>query len=210
MATTYSPPARVARCTVSTCMPTVAAERVLLAGCDGKLHAVNVNNGELVGTVDIGGPTGSTPAVHGNHAFFGTEQGVFFAISATDISVLWEFRDAGRRLGIRTAAAVDESSIVFSNQGRSVYALNPQSGEAIWQDTLRGRMESSPVIIGERVFLATSRGRLISKQLADGETGWEYDAGGAFYGSPAAVDNHLVIGNEDGTLYCFGRAAATR
>jgi outer membrane protein assembly factor BamB len=33
---------------------------------------------------------------------------------------------------------------------------------------------------------------------------WEYDAGGGFTASPVVVDNRLIIGNSDGTLYCFG------
>jgi hypothetical protein len=38
---------------------------------------------------------------------------------------------------------------------------------------------------------------------------WEYDAGGSFVASPAIVDNKIVIGNTDGTLYCFGAKEQT-
>ena len=37
-----------------------------------------------------------------------------------------------------------------------------------------------------------------------GKKVWEYEAGGDFTASPAVADGRLVIGNTDGTLYCFG------
>ena len=43
----------------------------------------------------------------------------------------------------------------------------------------------------------------------DGEVKWEYDAGGGFTASPAVVDGRIIIGNTDGTLYCFGHKGQT-
>jgi outer membrane protein assembly factor BamB len=34
--------------------------------------------------------------------------------------------------------------------------------------------------------------------------GWTFDAGAGFDASPAVAGGRLVIGDEDGTLYCFG------
>ena len=192
------------------CMPTIAAGRILLAGCDGQLHAVDVDTGQQVGTLDIGGPTGSTPAVFEGKAYFGIEDGVFYCIAVDAMSILWRFQDPQRRLGIRTAAAVNTSHVVFANQGRTVYALDAQTGAEVWQEKFRTRLESSPLIVGDRLVLATVKGQLVIKQLSSGRNEWEFDAGGAFYGSPAIVKNHLVLGNEDGTVYCFGQAAPGR
>ena len=58
-----------------------------------------------------------------------------------------------------------------------------------------------------RVFVGSADGRLYA--LGSGKTGekvWEYEAGGDFAGSPAVAAGRLVIGNDDGTLYCFGEA----
>ena len=32
----------------------------------------------------------------------------------------------------------------------------------------------------------------------------DFDAGGGFTASPAVVDGRIILGNTDGTLYCFG------
>ncbi|HEY1065573.1 MAG TPA: PQQ-binding-like beta-propeller repeat protein, partial [Pirellulales bacterium] len=68
----------------------------------------------------------------------------------------------------------------------------------------KGRIDGSPVIVGDRAYIGSDDGRLYGLSVATGEKVWEYEAGGKFASSPAVVDGRLVIGNDDGKLYCFG------
>ena len=63
------------------CTPTISGGRAMLAGCDSRLHLIDVTNGKEVDSVPIDGPTGSTPAMHNERVYFGTEGGTFFAIN---------------------------------------------------------------------------------------------------------------------------------
>jgi outer membrane protein assembly factor BamB len=191
------------------CSPTIAGGRVMLAGCDSLLHIINVADGKETHSVEIDGPTGSTPAMLGERVYFGTEGGTFFAIDVPADeekapAVAWTFRDKKRGQPIRSAAAVTESIIVYGSQGKAIYGLDPATHEPKWQVSTRSRVESSPVIAGDRAIAATSAGKLYLLDLATGEAKWEYDAGGGFNASPAVVDGRIIIGNTDGTLYCFG------
>ena len=71
------------------CSPTVARGKVLLAGCDGKLHILNAASGESVAAVAIDGPTGTTPAAWGSKVCFGSEGGVFWGIDVDTAQVAW-------------------------------------------------------------------------------------------------------------------------
>ncbi|TWT43262.1 outer membrane protein assembly factor BamB family protein [Botrimarina hoheduenensis] len=189
------------------CAPTVVAGHALLAGCDGKLHTVELQNGTQAGFTEIGGPTGCTAAVRDGVAYFGTEAGVFYAIDANDPqkpAVAWTFSDPRRRQGIRTAAAVGVSTTVFGNQAKAVYALASRQGERLWVKTLKSRLEAAPLIVGDRVLLATSRGRLLLLDLATGEEAWQYEAGGGFLADPAAADGRVIVASTDGVVYCLG------
>ena len=62
------------------CAPTIVDNRAFLAGCDGRLHIIDIDKGKPVDHVNIDAPTGVTPAVLNDHVFFGTEAGVFFGI----------------------------------------------------------------------------------------------------------------------------------
>ncbi|MCE9529310.1 MAG: PQQ-like beta-propeller repeat protein, partial [Planctomycetales bacterium] len=44
------------------CTPTVVGDRAFVAGCDSRLHIIDLNKGEAASSVEIGSPTGITPA----------------------------------------------------------------------------------------------------------------------------------------------------
>ncbi len=186
------------------CWPTVVDGRVLLAGCDERVHAVDVTNGKEVAGVDIDGPTGATPAMFNGNALFGTEQGSFYAINSKSMEIVWRHVDPGNIDAIHTAAAVDDRVAVYGTQGKQVYALKPATGEVAWTFPVRSHVESSPVIAGDSAFLATKRGMIHRVDVNGGKELWNYEAGGNFQASFAIADGKLVIGNTDGTLYCFG------
>ncbi len=191
------------------CTPTIAGGQVVLAGCDARLHVINASDGKEVDTVEIDGPTGSTPAMHGEQVYFGTESGTFFAINISTAggkkpAVVWSHKDPQRSQSIRAAAAITDQIVVYGSQNKTVYCLDPASGNQKWKFPTRSRVESSPVIAGSRVVAANAQGKMYLLDIANGEVKWEFDAGGGFTASPAVVDGRIIIGNTDGTLYCFG------
>ncbi len=186
------------------CWPTVVEGRVLLAGCDQRFHAIDITTGKEASGLDIDAQTGSTPAVMDGNVFFGTEEGTFYSIAAKTMKVRWQYRDPKHGQPIRVAAAVERRCVIFPNQGKLVTALNPEDSSPLWTFSVRSRVESSPVIAGDLVFLPTKRGRLYAVDIVSGKEKWQYQAGGTFLASPAVSEGKLVIGNEDGTLYCFG------
>ena len=125
-------------------------------------------------------------------------------------TVAWTYRDPQRSQPIRAAAAVDEQVVVYGSQGKAIYGLDPANGDEKWKLPTRSRVESSPVIAGNRVIAATTAGKMYLLDAATGEVKWENDAGGSFTASPAVVDGQIILGNADGTLYCFGAQATMR
>jgi len=65
-------------------------------------------------------------------------------------------------------------------------------------------VESSPLITGNRVFIGSNDGLLYELDLVSGKKTWDFTAGAPLSASPAASQGFLVIGSQDGTLYCFG------
>jgi outer membrane protein assembly factor BamB len=187
------------------CWPTVVDGRVLLAGCDERVHAVDIATGKEVNGVDIDGPTGATPAIHDGRALFGTEQGSFYAIDTSKLEITWRHSDPEYTNAVHSAAAVDSRIVAYGTQGKKFIALKPATGEVAWTFPVRSYVESSPVIAGDSVFLATKRGMLHRVDVATGKELWSYEAGGDFQASFAIANEKILIGNTDGTLYCFGK-----
>jgi outer membrane protein assembly factor BamB len=176
---------------------------VLVAGCDGKLHLVDVKTGEGKEDVDIGGPADGMPAVLGDRVFFCTAGGAFHAMTIKPLAPVWQFQH-GRQGEEIHAAAVTDNVVVLGTHDKRVVALDPATGDLEWEFSVRSRVESSPVIAGNLTFFATNRGRLHAVDLESGKETWQTDVGGTFKASPAVSNGRVVIGNTDGALYCLG------
>jgi outer membrane protein assembly factor BamB len=54
------------------------------------------------------------------------------------------------------------------------------------------------------VYVGSSDGKLYVLDAATGQKRWEFDAGKAITASPAIAAGRIVIGAQDGRIYCFG------
>ncbi len=188
------------------CSPTVAGDRTFLGGCDGQLHVVDLKTGEAVGkTLELGGPTGSTPSVVGEKAFLPIMDGVVLAFDWKAEKELWQYMDDERPQEYRNSAAVTGDLIVLSSQFKQVDAISTATGKLKWRHTLRRRADASPVIAGKDVWIAATDGRLIRLELDNGtEEKWSYEIRGSFLAGPAIAGQELFIADDDGVVRCFG------
>jgi outer membrane protein assembly factor BamB len=185
------------------CTATLAEDRCFLAGCDGFMHAVSVKDGTEIGVVEIGSPTGCTPAVLGDNVYFGTEQGDFYSVNWKTMKVNWKFADPDGVTSIRGSAAVTKNQIVYGARNRKLYSLDPATGKPLWTVTLKARIDGSPVIAGDRVYVGSTDGRLTILDLKNGTELWQKQLDGSILGSPAIADGHLVVATERGVVYCL-------
>lgn len=204
--------------------PTVAAGRALVAGCDGRLHVIDVERGVETAAVAIDGPTGTTPAAIGPLACFGSEGGIVWGIDAAAGSVRWQSAANAGGPAYRSSAAIGGRDgrwlAIVGSRGRAVEAFSVADGRMVWRVPTRGRVDGSPAIF--RVTAPGDRGETIEAAIvgdaagtvrllacANGERLWEFDAGGGFPASAAVADSSVVLPNEDGTIWCF-RGASER
>ena len=92
---------------------------------------------------------------------------------------------------------------------KKLYAFDPQSGRRLWEFSTRGMVDSSPVVVGNRVFFGSQDGRIYGLDRRSGKEVWRYEAGGKIVASPAVAGGRLVIGSDSGHLYCFGGPSST-
>lgn len=185
------------------CGVTIVDNRAFVAGCDGGLHILELDNGKELSSVDIQSPTGATPAVMGDTVFVGTEAAGFLAIDWKDSKVKWKVEAEGSA-SIRSSPAVTIGHVVFGAQDRTVYSIDPENGKQNWSKTLKNKVDSSPVIVGKRVFVGSTDGRFYALDLANGEIKWEKQLNGGIIGSPAVAFRRLVVATGRGVVYCLG------
>lgn len=184
---------------------TVGEGKAFLAGCDGRFRLIDLKTGTESGSVEMGSPTCSTPAVSNGKAVVGTEQAEFICVDLKKVSAKWGFADKDGPASIRGAAAVKGNQVIFGARNRQVYSVNLETGKLQWTRTLRGKIDSSPVIVGDRVFVGGGDGRLYILSLKDGEELWTKQLKGPLYSSPAVGFEKLVIATDRGVVYCLGK-----
>ena len=75
----------------------------------------------------------------------------------------------------------------------------------VWTFPTKGRIDSSPVIAGPRLYIGSSDGNLYVLNVKDGKLVQQMELGRSVTASPAISDGRLIIGTTDHWLYCLGK-----
>lgn len=89
--------------------------------------------------------------------------------------------------------------------GNSIFSYNLIRGEIRWGRNVRW-VESSPVLSGENIFVASVDGSIFKLNVRDGVIVWKSglkNRYASFYTSPAVSDGKLFVGSTDGIMYAF-------
>ncbi|HEY7423987.1 MAG TPA: PQQ-binding-like beta-propeller repeat protein [Gemmataceae bacterium] len=184
--------------------PAVAVGKTFVAGCDSKLHVLDIATGKEDRDVDLGGQSGATGAVIGEHLYVGTMSNQFEAIDWKKGSVSWTFQAARGAQPFYASAAATDKLLVVGSRDRRIHALDRQTGKEEWNFATGGRVDASPVVVGKRVFAPSQDGNLYVLDLANGKQLDKVRLDGPISGSPAVAAGRLVLGTNKGTVYCLG------
>ena len=194
------------------CTPPVINGRTFVAGCDGKLHSLALDDGREFAAVDLGGPTGSTPALVGPWAYVGTENGVFYGINWEKAQVVWKFEDTRSGDAFRSSAAVNERYVVVGSRDRKVHCFDRKTGEHRWEFATRRYVDASPVIVRKKagqdpeddlVIAASLDGHLYGLRAGNGDKVFDITVGGGISASPVVVGSRVIVATEDGDVCCY-------
>lgn len=185
----------------------VADGVAFVTGCDALLRAIRVADGKELYNVSSGAYTAASPALVGDHAYYGTFENEVLAVDLTARRVLWRYKPTERQFPFYSSAAVDQGLVVLGGRDKVVHALDATTGRVRWTFATKGRVDSSPVIAGGRAYVGSADGRVYAFDLADGRPAGEFEAGGPITASPALAGGRLVIGTQDGQLFCLGPKA---
>lgn len=75
--------------------------------------------------------------------------------------------------------------------------------EVAWSRELGGSVDSSPAVVGGRVYVGNSLGQVHALDAADGSPLWSFATGAAVVSSPAVADGVVVFGSVDRFLYAL-------
>ena len=178
--------------------------RTYVSGCDSTLHVVDVKKGqEVTAGLEIGGQTGSTPALHGEFLYVGTMSDQVLAINLKKKEIAWGF-ESPRKQPFFASVAVTDRLVVAGCRDKRVYGIDRAKGTPVWTFVTEGKIEGSPVVVGNRVYVGSQDEYFYVIDLDKGTQVQKIKLDSPVTGSPAVSGGRLLIGTDKGTLYCFG------
>jgi eukaryotic-like serine/threonine-protein kinase len=185
---------------------TVAIEndKAIFGGCDGLLHIVGIKTGKPEDAMEIASYVAGSAALEKGRAYVGDYDGRFTAVDYINGKILWTWEDAERNLPFIASPSISGNKVIIGNRDRFVYCFNKTSGELIWRTNTGSRVDASTLTDGKRVLAANMRGDIMLLDIVNGNRLWGFETGSPISGSPALSEGKIIIGTNDGTIWCFG------
>ena len=155
------------------------------------------------------------PSIGYGRLYFSTNSGKFYAVNTKSGKRAWKY--ISHRCVAASPALGDQQHgtvyAVFMNKppcnakhGKGkVVAFAVGAGKIRWQRDDIGVSESSPLLRGNRLYLADWDGRVWALDARSGRVIWKQKpARAAIKGAIAYSDGRLYVGSYDGKLYCLG------
>ena len=159
----------------------------------------------------------SSPAIAEDSVYIGQDDGRLWALDRDTGESRWNFatrrhfQELGRPdrayTGIHGSPAFDEANVYIGDYAGWLYAVDRRDGPLVWERQLGGSIGSSPVLDGERIWIAVEfpkpEGKVFAVRASDGAVllASEY-LGEQMHGSVSlsAQSARLVIGTNQGRV----------
>lgn len=187
--------------------PCLAGQFTFTTGCDQPiLRVIDIEAGKQAAEVPLNSLLIASPAMRDDILYFGTGDGIVYALDWKKKKNVWEFSVPEREQQMQSSPAVTDEVVIVGSRDKYLYCIDRLTGKLRWSFQTRGKVDSSPVVCGERVYFGSADRHLYCLQLADGQLAWKQQVKQSISGSPAIAAGHLVIGTDsaNGSIHCFG------
>jgi outer membrane protein assembly factor BamB len=186
--------------------PAIIDKKTFVAGCDSELHVIDTESGKETNAVELEGQVGATPALMGDFLYVGTMSNQVQAINWKEGKVAWSYEAAKRQQPFYASVAATADLVLAGGRDKCLHALDRKTGKEKWIFPTGGKVDSSPVVAGNRVYFGSNDGKLYVVDLATGKQIQAIELGKkGILASPAVSTERLVIGTIDGDLFCLGK-----
>ena len=125
-----------------------------------------------------------------------------------DRKVLWERNhrpDATSATPTDVTAPVYHDGVVFFAyvDGRLVAVDAKTGAHRTGSTNLDSHLESSPVVVGDRLYLGDDKTNVVAVRASDGKVLWQFNSPGAIKASPSYHDGRVYVADYEGSVFCL-------
>ena len=177
----------------------------VIGNSDGKVYALDVENGVLRWVFETGHRVWATPLIVSGTVYVGSMDRHFYALNLSDGEMLWDFNADGAFAG--TPAVRDDTLYIGAFDDR-LYALDANTGAERWRFTGENWFWGGPAIYGDIVYAADVNGNVYALDAETGTQIWHESLDEPVRAGPAVSEDgsQLFVGSQEGTLYALDTA----
>lgn len=165
-------------------------------------------------TFKTGAPIWSSPAAAENTVYFGSNDGLIYALKADSGEPLWHYKTGGPVMGRPT---VDGSYLYVLSDDGYLYKLERQAGKFVWKFDTHGTgvardlpgsdagtydyMTSGATVVKDTVFVGSADKRLYAVDAETGQERWQFDTQDIVRSTPVVADGLVFFGSRDHNVY---------
>lgn len=183
---------------------------VFVGSDDGRLYALDAASGDQLDSFDTGDSIWATPLVANGVVYVPSLNGKLYALDARSLERLWERpfeADAGL---ITDPVLADEDTLLVGGIDRTLYALDPATGEERWSFEADNWFWGRPLVADGTVYVPNLDSQVYALELATGEMSWSFEAEEPVRSSPLLVGDVLVLVDRRGNVYGLDPATGSR
>jgi outer membrane protein assembly factor BamB len=171
--------------------PASDGERLYLTSLDHYLYAIDIETGEEVWGVDLGGASVGTPALSEDGILYiGSFNSQMHAIDSRSGEILWKYATDG---WVWSGPALDDNAVYFGDLEGVFYAVDRTSGDLLWQYQAGSPILSEPLVVDDTVYFTIESGSLVALLASDGSSRWTQSVADANLYSPPQVAGDLIL-----------------
>ena len=151
-------------------------------------------------------PFNASPAVAGNRAYVGSDNGYLYCFDTSTGDVVWQFE---AMYEVFSSPSVMDGRVYFGEGLHYVddalfYCVDAVTGDLVWDFQTTSHTESSPTIRDGRVVFGAGEDGVYCLDAANGEQCWRYP-GIHVDSAPLVVDGRVYVGSGYGSeaLHCI-------
>ncbi|REJ74040.1 MAG: hypothetical protein DWQ36_09160 [Acidobacteria bacterium] len=179
------------------------ADRLYLGTHDGRLLALDPEDGAKAWEHAAGDSILAAPAVHRGRVFFGSYDGHVYALEASTGKLLWKHDTRGP---VVSTPAIHGDLVLVGSRSYDFLALDAATGEPAWSHYVWfSWIESSASVRDAVAYVGSSDAAAVfALQAATGRALWSADVRGWTWGQPAVTEQRVYAGAASTPGYLVG------
>jgi eukaryotic-like serine/threonine-protein kinase len=192
--------------------PCFYAGRLYVGNVDNRIRCIDARNGALLWNYYNPRDCDSSPCVVGGKLYIGGEDGRLKCFDPETGDLHWQLAlGEGKSAppgsgGIESSPAVADGEVYVGHYDGYLLCADAQTGTQKWRARTGADTDSSPVIVGDRVYIAAQTESPYLRCFDRSDKGalvWEFANTRGYWATPAVLDNRVYIGGHDNVMYCL-------